>query len=322
MNPFAGDILTLSVETWVELVAAHTTPARVQWLTDSADCAGIALTSATSQSRAERPVPIMSSRHRAGISASSKFLNRAMATARFWPTFGGAMSGRVMYVLPYVLGGNCRARSAGVQITDDPLHATILGRTVELDASLRRASYVVRSLHAVEAECPPTICCFSDARAIWAPAVSAADFIDARVHALRLASLEVLPMGYVPARVTIVRLPSSPGGRPLICGVIAPGEFGRAPGALLGLSQRRTAYPVVAASAAWLTVEDGELCAVLCEKPPMSDLGDDILAAPGPLRLDALVFCTRRAHTVPVVLINPGGSRPATPAPRCHPMPG
>jgi GTP-dependent phosphoenolpyruvate carboxykinase len=292
--------MTSPVDTWVAHVAAHTTPASIQWLTDAAACNAVFQEVPSERTRPPKPVTFMCARTREEVSRTCEFLTRAEATTRFWSAFRGCMRGRPMYVLPYVLGPSTGASSAGVQVTDDPRLAAAFARTVHLDGSVRQATRFVRSVHAVQATCAPAICCFADGRAVWAPGVSSSDLLDARPHALRLATVELPREERLATRMAVVRVSSKRGERPLHYGVIAPVELGRTPSSLLGTTRERAAHRTLASEVAWLTVEDGELRAVLCERAPAET--PDGAETPATVPLDAVVFCTRRASGVPLVI--------------------
>jgi GTP-dependent phosphoenolpyruvate carboxykinase len=301
--------MTFPADTWVAHVAAQTNPASIQWLTNSRDCTALENGDVPSErSRPPKPSTFMCARQRDEVSQTCEFLTRAEATARFWSAFRNSMRGRVMYVLPYTLGPSTTVASCagGVQVTDDPRLAAALARTVHIDASIRQATRFVRSVHAVQATCAPAICCFADGRAVWAPAVSSSDLIDARPHALRLATVELPREERLAARMAVVRVPSTRGGeRPLHYGVIAPFELGRAPSSLLGTRRERGAYRTLASEVVWLTVEDGQLHALLCEREPGSEAAADAettTMTSANVPLDAIVFCTRRASGAPLVV--------------------
>ncbi len=290
--------MTSPVETWVAHVAKHTGAKSVHWL----DAAFHQLSKdfPNETRRDVRPSMIVSARRREDVSLAAEFLTRAEATARFWPALRDCMKGRAMYVLPYVLGRDTRLESAGVQITDDPQLVVAFARTVHLDHDgVRRSTHFVRSVHAVRAPCPPAICCFADGDAIWAPSVASSDLLDARPHALRLATLARPGMERLAARMAVVRVPRGR-GEPLHFGIIAPSAFGRQSASLLGAAKHRR-YRVLGGEVAWLTNENDRLHAVLCERPPPAEDGGQE-TVPSTVPLDALVYCTRRASAVPLVL--------------------
>jgi GTP-dependent phosphoenolpyruvate carboxykinase len=209
------------------------------------------------------------------------------------------MRGRVMYVVPYVLGLDSGVESAGVQVTDDLRVVIGLSRSVHVDATVREAPQFVRSLHAVHTPSSPTICCFVEGRTIWAPSVGSRELLDARAHALRLATVEMRDTDRLPARMGVVAVSREGGERPLYVGVVAPHGFGRAPSVLLGTTRERTSYRVLAEEVVWLSTDDGRLHAVLCERAPA---GDDAAEIPATVPIDAIVLCTRRAEAGPLVL--------------------
>lgn len=63
-------------------------------------------------------------------------------------------------------------------------------------------------------------------RTIRAPGVAARDYLDAHVHALRLANTDVEAQRRLPARMAVVEVVS--GDRSHFIGVVAPNRFGRA----------------------------------------------------------------------------------------------
>ena len=291
--------MSTAVDTWVEHVAEYTNPARIRWCTgESAELEAIGREAYVDPDGAEKPELVMSARRPEDVGGA--FLTRAQATQRYWEPFWGSMRGRVMYVVPYVLAPETPMAEAGVQITDDPRLVVALTGRMHVDPSVRGAAHYVRSLHARHAKCAPAICCFVEGRTIWAPAVASQDFVDARVHALRLASTDVESKRRLPVRIAIVEIVS--GSRTHHVGIIAPNGFGPSQAALLGTSRSGAAYRALADKAAWLAVDDdGALRATMCER---SD--GFTMDSPRSVVLSALVFCTRRASLVPLVLELPG----------------
>jgi GTP-dependent phosphoenolpyruvate carboxykinase len=296
--------MSTSVDAWVEHVAGYTKPARVRWCTgEPAELEQIGREAGADPDGADKPELSMSARRREDIGDTSTFLTRAQATQRYWEPFWGSMHGRVMYVVPYELATGTPLAEAGVQLTDDPRLVVDLARTMHVDPSVRRAPRYVRALHARHAKCAPAICCFVEGRTIWAPAVASQDFLDARVHALRLASTEVEATGRLPTRMAVVEIESE--GRTHHVGVIAPNRFGRSQASMLGTSRSGTGYRTLASKAAWLAVDgEGLLTATLCERSDAVD--DGTIAPPQSVVLSAIVLCTRRSSLVPLVLELPG----------------
>lgn len=296
--------MSTAVDAWVEHVAGYTNPARVRWCTgEPAELEAIRGEASADPDGAAKPEVAMSARRREEVGGISAFLTRAQATQRYWEPFWGSMRGRVMYVVPYELATGTPLAEAGVQITDDPRLVVELARTVNVNPALRSAERYVRSLHARHAKCAPAICCFVDGRTIWAPAVASEDFVAARVHALRLASTDVEATRRLPTRMAIIEIASA--GVSHFVGLIAPNGFGRSQASLLGTPHSGVAYRAIASKAAWLAVdEDGALRATLCERSDEAEVAGT--AARPSLVLSAIVFCTRRASLVPLVLELPG----------------
>jgi len=299
--------MSTAVDTWVADIAGYTEPARIVWCTGDRSQLGVIGGEAYADlDGGEKPEISMCTRRPEDVAGAGIFLTRAQATQRYWEPFRGSMRGRVMYVVPYELATGTPLAEVGVQITDDPRLVVELARTMHIDPSVRHAPPFVRSLHARHARCAPAICCFVEGRTIWAPAVAAQDFLAARAHALRLATTDIEATGRLPARMAIVEVTS--GGKIHHVGVVAPFHFGRSQASLLGTSRSGTAYRIVASKVAWLTVdEDRSLRATLCERAEESDETEDASKrAPPSVVLSAIVFCTRRASLVPLVLEIPG----------------
>ncbi len=296
--------MSTTADRWVEHVAGFTNPARVRWCSgDPSELEAIEREALADPEGAEKPELAMSARRREDVGGGSAFLTRSQATQRYWEPFRGSMRGRVMYVLPYELATGTPVAEAGVQITDDPGLLVELARRVHVDRSVRTAPRYVRALHARHAKCAPAICCFVEGRTIWAPGVAARDYLDAHVHALRLASTDVEAQRRLPARMAVVEVVS--GDRSHFIGVVAPNRFGRAQASLLGTPRTGVSYRILASKAVWLAVDDdGELRATICER--CDDAEPSTSGATRSVPLSAIVFCTRRASLVPLVLELPG----------------
>jgi GTP-dependent phosphoenolpyruvate carboxykinase len=292
--------MTTSVGNWVEYVAAHTAPSRVRWLRGASDERDELLHADVTSDRgaAGQTKTVISAKHHGDVSDAVEYLTRAEATARFWPMFRGAMKGRTMYVLPYVLAAGTNVESAGVQLTDNARFARRLSDMVRLDAAVHRSTRFVRALHARFTSAEPTVCCFAEGRTIWAPSVHPNVLLEARPHALRLATIEMRDGECLPARMAVVAVSRQGAARPLYFGVVAPAEFGRPPAVLLGAGRGR-AHRTVANDVVWLTAHEGALHAILCEASPFIDRSDEL---PSMVPIDALVFCTRRAGVGPLAV--------------------
>jgi phosphoenolpyruvate carboxykinase (GTP) len=132
-----------AVERWVEEMARHTRPHRVVWCdgseAENERLLGEMLTDGTLRRlhagypgctfHRTHPNDVARTEHLTFIAAraqedagpTNNWMAPAEARERVWPLFGGAMQGRTMYVVPYLMGaaGSPFAR-VGVELTDSP----------------------------------------------------------------------------------------------------------------------------------------------------------------------------------------------------------
>jgi phosphoenolpyruvate carboxykinase (GTP) len=171
-----------TLETWILLATAHTAPARIHWC----DGSEAELKELREQLQAEGILQRLNERthpgcfvyrsdpsdalrldhrrfvctpHRDDVGPTNQWLPEEEAYRSVWPLFAKAMSGRTLYVVPYLLGSpGSKNAQVGVQLTDSPwvvllMHTlTRVGR-VALE-HLGRSGEFARGLHCLD-HCRP-----------------------------------------------------------------------------------------------------------------------------------------------------------------------
>lgn len=167
-----------TLETWVLLATAHTTPARVHWC----DGSEAELNELRDQLQAEGILQRLNERTHPGcfvhrsdpsdalrleqrrfvctprrddVGPTNQWLPEEEAYRSVWPLFAKAMSGRTLYVVPYLLGSpRSKFAQVGVQLTDSPwvvllMHTLTRVGHVALE-HLGRSSDFARGLHCLD----------------------------------------------------------------------------------------------------------------------------------------------------------------------------
>jgi phosphoenolpyruvate carboxykinase (GTP) len=279
---------------WVQQVSEHTSPDRIEWCIGSdeeyqrlvdamlASDVLIPLNPAThprSYLHRSNPTDVARTEHLTFISTQDKkdagptnnWMSRQEAVQRVWPLFKGAMGGRTLYVVPYLMGpvGSPYSR-VGVQLTDSPYVAaslrimTRMGR-VALEA-LGESSEFVRGLHSLGDLSPERrfIVHFPDARTIWSvgSGYGGNALLSKKCHALRIASVEARGQGWLAEHMLIVGI-TNPRGEKHYVAAAFPSACGKTNLAMLVPSLPGWKVETVGDDICWMHVgDDGRLWAV------------------------------------------------------------
>jgi phosphoenolpyruvate carboxykinase (GTP) len=215
----------------------------------------------------------IASRTREDAGPTNNWMSPAEARQRVWPLFDGAMKGRTMYVVPYVMGppGSPFSR-VGVEVTDSPYVVanmrvmTRMGR-VALD-QLGSGEDFVPGLHSLGDLSPERrfIVHFPEERVIWSvgSGYGGNALLGKKCFALRIASSMARDQGWLAEHMLILEL-TLPGGETHYVGAAFPSACGKTNLAMLVSPLEAQGYEVrtVGDDIAWLRPgPDGRLWAV------------------------------------------------------------
>jgi phosphoenolpyruvate carboxykinase (GTP) len=246
------------VERWVEQVAATLRPARVVWCDGSEEenarlVAGMVEQgtlqpldpAAAPGSYLHRSHPsdvartehltFIASRTREDAGPTNNWMSPEEAHQRVWPLFEGAMAGRTLYVVPYVMGppGSPFSR-VGVEVTDSPYvvaNMRIMTRMgqVALD-QLGSGEDFVPGLHSLGDLSPDRrfIVHFPEERAIWSvgSGYGGNALLGKKCFALRIASTMARDQGWLAEHMLVLEL-ELPGGETHYVGAAFPSACGK-----------------------------------------------------------------------------------------------
>jgi len=230
------------LEAWILLVAAHTCPARIHWCDGSdaelAELRERLLADGTLSSlnadaypgcflhrtQASDAAPcaqrrFVSTTHRADAGPTNQWLAEEEAYRIVWPLFAKAMSGRTLFVVPYLLGSpRSKYAQVGVQLTDSPLVVLLMAMLTRMGRvalqHLGSSSDFVRGLHCL-AGCEPErryLVRFPATQTCWS--IGTAYPKDATLlesHVLSLASSVAPEEGYLAEHMSVARVTNPEG---------------------------------------------------------------------------------------------------------------
>jgi phosphoenolpyruvate carboxykinase (GTP) len=193
------------------------------------------------------------------------------ARSRVWPLFEGAMKGRTMYVVPYLMGPASSPFSrVGVELTDSPYvvaNMRIMTRMGKVAlASLAAGAPFVKGIHSLGDLSPDRrfICHFPETRTIWSvgSGYGGNALLAKKCHALRLASVEARDEGWLAEHMLIVGI-TDPRGRTTYFGAAFPSGCGKTNLAMLIPSLPGYKVETVGDDIAWMHIGgDGRLWAI------------------------------------------------------------
>lgn len=286
--------LNQTLQSWVQSIAEHVKPDSIYWC-EGSDAERAALeralvslgslieldsrTHPRSFLHRSDPTDVARTEHLTFISTprpedagpTNNWMSRDEALMRVWPLLAGAMRGRTMYVVPYLMGpvGSPFSR-VGVQITDSPyvvLNLRLMTRMgwVALE-NLGRYAGFVRGVHSLGDLSPERrfIVHFPYALEIWSvgSGYGGNALLSKKCHALRIASVEARNEGWLAEHMLIVGL-KSPQGRKHYIAAAFPSACGKTNLAMLVPSLPGWSVDTVGDDICWMhRGEDGRLWAI------------------------------------------------------------
>ncbi len=283
-------------ERWVEEVAKTLRPERVVWCDGSdAENAGL-MNQMVEDGTLQRLHPVhvpgctlhrshpsdvartehltfIASRSQEAAGPTNNWMSPQEARSRVGPLFEGAMQGRTLYVVPYVMGPlGSPFSKVGIEVTDSPYVVanmrimTRMGKPA-LD-QLGGSEEFVPGLHSLGDLSPDRrfIVHFPEERLIWSigSGYGGNALLGKKCFALRIASNMARDQGWMAEHMLILEL-ALPGGEIHYLGAAFPSACGKTNLAMLVSPLERLGYQVrtIGDDIAWLRVgEDGRLWAV------------------------------------------------------------
>ena len=279
---------------WVEEVAAHTKPEKIHWCSGSdaeyrqlvaamvAENVLVPLNQTTSPGcylHRSDPSDVARTEHLTFISTKEKddagptnnWLSPGDARQKIWPLFEGAMRGRTMYVVPYLMGpaGSSYSR-VGVELTDSAYVAanlrimTRMGR-VAIE-QLGNSSAFVKGVHSLGDLSPERrfIVHFPAELTIWSigSGYGGNALLSKKCHALRIASVQGREQGWLAEHMLIVGVTNPQGEKHYIAAAF-PSACGKTNLAMLVPSLPGWKVETVGDDICWMHAgADGRLWAI------------------------------------------------------------
>jgi len=285
-----------SLADWVEDIARYTKPERIHWC-DGSEAENAALieqmlADGTLETLNQKTNPgcylhrshpsdvartehltFICSEQQADTGPTNNWMSPADARTKVWPLFEGAMKGRTLYVVPYLMGPESSPSSkVGVEITDSAYVAvnmrimTRMGK-VALDR-LGESKDFVKGLHSLGDLNPERrfICHFPQTKEIWSigSGYGGNALLSKKCFALRIASTQARDEGWLAEHMLILGLEDPKGNTTYIAAAL-PSACGKTNLAMLIPPLSQAGYKVwtVGDDIAWLRPgPDGRLWAI------------------------------------------------------------
>lgn len=281
---------------WVEQIAQVTKPDRIHWCDGSekenAELTKQMLADGTLEAinpdahpgcylHRSHPSDVARTEHLTFICSESEddagptnnWMSPADARKKVWPLFEGAMHGRTLYVVPYLMGPETSPYSKiGVEITDSPYVVvnmrimTRMGKIV-LDR-LDETPDFVKGLHSLGDLNPERrfICHFPDKREIWSvgSGYGGNALLSKKCFALRIASVQARDEGWLAEHMLILGV-EDPQGNTTYVAAAFPSACGKTNLAMLVAPATQKGYKIwtLGEDIAWLRPgPDGRLWAI------------------------------------------------------------
>jgi phosphoenolpyruvate carboxykinase (GTP) len=283
-----------ALRAWVQRIAEHASPDAIHW------CDGSALEARSLEDRMvadgtlvrlneqthprsflhrSHPTDVARTEHltficsdrEADAGPTNNWMAPDVAEQKVWPLFAGAMKGRTMYVVPYLMGpvGSKYSR-VGVQLTDSPYVAASLRLMTRMgDVALSQLSPsgpFVQGVHSLGDLSPERrfICHFPQARTIWSigSGYGGNALLSKKCHALRIASVEARKEGWMAEHMMIVGITNPKGVKHYVAAAF-PSACGKTNLAMLVPSLPGWKVETVGDDICWMHVgDDGRLRAI------------------------------------------------------------